>query len=135
MGGIDGAVADGGGVIEQLKFYSTTDTSTIVCWPWFCRDLTGCPRIERPTLVQRVSGSLGTLGELPGIPVFVLETERVSSEQAFRRQVLTGLQVVMLGEYTTICTTTLSGLWGMGWDLKGRRSGSVLPRLLIAWQG
>jgi hypothetical protein len=59
----------------------------------------------------------------------------VSSELAFRRQALTGLQVVMFGEYTTICTTTLPGLWGMGWDLKGRRSGSVLPRLLIAWQG
>ena len=35
MGGIDGAVVDGGGVIEQLKFYTTTDTSTIVCWPCF----------------------------------------------------------------------------------------------------
>ena len=59
----------------------------------------------------------------------------VASELALRSQPLTGFQVVMPGKYTTICTTTLPGLWGMGWDLKGRRSGSILPRLLIALQG
>jgi hypothetical protein len=39
----------------------------------------------------------------------------------------------MLGKYTTICTTTLPGLWGMRWDLGGRQAGSIFPTLFNAW--
>jgi hypothetical protein len=62
-----------------------------------------------------------------------LETERVSSEPPLRKLASTGFWVSGLGRYTTICTTTFPGLWGMGWDLGGRQAGSILLTLLNAW--
>ena len=62
------------------QFYTTTYTTTIFCFPGFCRDLTGRPQSKRPTAVQRVSGSLGTSREPSGIHVLSPETERVGFE-------------------------------------------------------
>jgi hypothetical protein len=57
----------------------------------------------------------------------------VSSEPLLRKLASTGFWVSGLGKYTTICTTTLPGLWGMRWDLGGRQAGSIFPTLFNAW--
>jgi len=94
----------------STQSYPTTDTTTIFCWPGFCRDLIGRPQSESPPAVRRVSCGLGRFGELPGIAVVVLKTERVSSEPPLRRLASTDFWVRGLGKYTTICTTTFPGL-------------------------
>ena len=71
----------------------------------------------------------GTSREPRGITVLDPETERVSSEPPLRKLASTGLWVRALGKYTTICTTTFPGLWGMRWDLGGRQAGSIFPTL------
>jgi hypothetical protein len=99
---------------------------------WVLLGCHGTPK-QQKTHCRAVSlGNQREVSEILGNPVLDPETERVSSEPPLRKLASTGFWVMRLGKYTTICTTTLPGLWGMRWDLGGRQAGSIFPTLLNA---